>query len=152
MLRPDFFAAGEWQGENQRTIGAYYVEWQRGQAAHSIPFLHNPTVCLPMSGCELVRPIGTVPVRWAGGEIPFRAYLFRRTGEEFAVGFVIWDPSRGRPLENDSVGWRAWMTARLLHVIEARADQPAQLLAVAVWGEHPEERLATTIGALIVAR
>lgn len=152
MLRPDFFASGEWQDDQQRRIGAYYVEWRRGQAAHSIPFMHNPTICLPMSGCELVRPIGTVAVRWAGGEIPFHAYLFRRTGEIFAVAFVIWDPSRGRPLENDSVTWRSWMTARFQHVVEARADQPAQLLAVAVWGEKPEEHLSDNIGALIGAK
>ena len=147
-----FFSAGEWCDVNQRLIAAYYIEWQRGQAAHSIPFLHNPTICLPMSGCELVRPIGTFSVRWSGGEIPFATYIFRRAGEEFAVGFTLWDSSRGRPLENDSVGWRAWMIARLRHVIEARADQPAQSFAVAVWGEQPEARLAGVIADLITRR
>jgi hypothetical protein len=152
MLRPDFFAAGEWEGEHQRRTSAYYIEWQRGQAAHSIPFLHNPTVCLPMSGCELVGPLGVIAVHWAGGEIPFRAYTFRRSGEDFAVGFAIWDPSHGRSLENDSVGWKGWVTARLQHVVEARADQPAQLLSVALWGEHPENELSKAIGSLIVRR
>lgn len=152
MLRPDSYAAAEWQDDHQRPIGAYSVEWRHGQAARSMPFLHNPTICLPMAGCELVRPIGIVPVRWAGGVVPFRAYLFRRIGQEFAVGFVIWDPSRGRPLENDYVGWRGWMVTRFQDVAEARADQPAQMLAVAVWGEHPEDRLAANIEALIISR
>ena len=152
MLAPDYFVAGEWETGDQRLNGAYYIEWRKGQAAHFIPFLHNPTVCLPMSGCELVRPIGIVPVRWAGGEIPFRAYIFRRTGEEFAVGFTVWDPSRGRPLENGSSGWRSWMKMRLSHVVDARANQQAQMLAVAVWGDRPEEHLASAIAALITQR
>ena len=152
MLAPDYFVSGEWENEDQRLNGAYYIEWRKGQAAHSIPFLHNPTVCLPMSGCELVRSIGTVAVRWAGGEIPFRAYIFRRNGEEFAVGFTVWDPSRGRLLENESSGWWSWMMMRLSHVVDARADQPAQMLTVAVWGDRPEEHLAGAIAALIVRR
>jgi exosortase len=149
MLRPDFFAAGEWRDAQQRQVSAYYIEWRRGQAAHSIPFLHNPTVCLPMSGCELVRPLGIVPVRWAGAELPFRAYLFRRNREEFAVAFIIWDSWRGRPLEDESGSWMAWMKMRLSHVADARSEQPAQLLSVAVWGEHPEKRLPATIAGLI---
>jgi hypothetical protein len=38
---------------------------------------------------------------------------------------------------------------RLSHVADARSEQPAQMLTVAVWGEHPEERLPTTIAGLI---
>ncbi len=149
MLRPDYFAAGEWETADQRLNAAYYIEWRKGQAAHSIPFLHNPTVCLPMSGCELVRPIATLPVRWAGGEIPFQAFIFRRAGEEFAVAFTVWDPSRGRPLENESSGWQSWIKMRFNHVLEARADQPAQMLTVAVWGDRPEAHIAAAIASVI---
>ena len=109
------------------------------------------TCALPiLSGCELVRPLGPLPIRWSGGEIPFQAYLFRRHGHDFALAFAIWDPSRGRPLvDHQLAGWRGWMESRLTEVIEARAHQPAQLLSVAVWGAQPAAPLAATIPALI---
>jgi exosortase/archaeosortase family protein len=152
LLRPDHFSAAEWRDQEQHLAGAYYVEWQRGQAARSLPFLHNPTVCLPLSGWVLVRAAGTQSVRWSGGEIPFHAYVFRRTGEEFVVGFAIWDPSRGRPLASTAAGWNAWMAAQFSDVIEARADQPAQLLSLALWCAGAEERLGSTLATLIFPR
>lgn len=151
-LGPDHFAAGEWRDAKGEVSAAYYVEWHRGQTARFVPFLHNPTVCLPMSGCELVRAAGTTTVHWASGELPFHTYVFRRAGDEFAVGFVIWDPSRRRSLQQHDAGWRAWVRERLSHIAEARIDQPAQLFTVAVWGPQAEARLPAIIAGLIAPR
>lgn len=150
MLAPDRFTAAEWRDAGQRRHAAYYIEWHSGQAARFLPFLHNPTVCLPMSGCELVRAGGVRLVRTPAGELPFQTYLFRRTGEEFAVGFLIWDPLRGRVLEQPrTTRWSEWLAERVAHVAEARADQPAQMLTVALWGEGAEKELDQAIASLI---
>jgi exosortase/archaeosortase family protein len=151
ILGPDYFAAAEWRDAEDRMTSVYYVEWRRGQAARSVPFLHNPTVCLPLSGCEYVRPAGDLVVRWAGGEIPFARHVFRRAGEEFSVAFVLWDPARGRPLRKIEAGRAGWLAAQFADVREAREHQPAQLLTVAAWGPRAEERLTGIVSALIVA-
>ena len=67
MLLPDSYEAGSWQEGRDLRLAAYYVEWTKGSAARFIPFLHNPTVCLPRSGCELVRPLGVLQCAGKGG-------------------------------------------------------------------------------------
>lgn len=151
MLRPDAYEAGSWQERGDMRVSAYYVEWTKGSAARFIPFLHNPTVCLPRSGCELVKPLGMIPVRWSGGVIPFHAYIFREAGQELAVAFTIWDTARNRPLERQTepASWAVWFRDQWTVVSEARRDQPAQLFSVAVYGKGAQSRLASLIGPLI---
>ncbi len=133
ILNPDIYRAGSWRDENNQRISAYYIEWNRGQVARSIPFLHNPTVCLPAAGCELVATLEIVEVAKGAGKIPFRTYKFRQANEEMLVAFTIWDSSRARPLtqsELDSPG--SWWVAQWQEVRQARQHQPAQLLTIAL--------------------
>jgi len=136
LLRPDFYEAGRWQAEKEVELSAYYIEWRRGQVARFLPFLHNPTVCLPMAGCELESELGLITVSWQGLEIPFHAYKFRRAGSELWVAFTIWDPSRGRPLAQTPDGFAVgqWWRERWQEVREKRQDQPAQLFTLAIIG------------------
>ena len=152
ILQPDFFSSGSWGGSGSPETYAYYIEWRRGTVARFIPFLHNPTVCLPMAGCELEASLGVVPVRWSGGVIPFNAYLFRRAGAEMTVAFAIWDTGRDRPLERPAgySGWGAWFGSRWGDVREARRDQPAQLLSVSIAGRASSAGIAATLAPIIV--
>ncbi len=130
MLRPDVFEAGTWLDGDER-VYSHYIEWRKGQVARSIPFLHNPTVCLPLSGCELIESLGSIAVTWRGGQLPFHVYKFRRSGEEILVAFTIWDPSRGRPLQEiKTQSWAEWWSMQWGEVREARRHQPGQLLSV----------------------
>ena len=149
MLRADGYEAGSWTGADRRPRSAYFVEWRRGQVARFIPFLHNPTVCLPMSGCELVRDSGEIAVRWEGREIPFHTYVFRAMNEEMAVAFTVWDPQRGEPLRRMDAGGAAWWAAQWADVRAARQHQPAQLLTLAIFGAGGAELLAAEAAALI---
>lgn len=152
MLRPDHYAAAHWRGGDGRERTAYYVEWQKGQVARHTPFQHNPTVCLPYSGCELLESLGTVPVKWARGTIPFHAYIFRQMNMDLVVAFVIWDPVRGKSLQEPGPGDRqSLVRTRWRDVIEARPDQPAQLLALAIQGRENLSRLTGELEALIQA-
>ncbi len=150
MLRPDAFAAGSWR-QGELTLAAYYVEWRRGQAARSIPFLHNPTVCLPMSGCELIDALPPLDVRWALGTIRFHVYRFRRIGEDFIVAFTIWDPTRGAPLirAEEEASWRDTWRTRWREVRSARKHQPAQLLTVSITAVGDDGDSAAALSATI---
>ncbi|HVU22869.1 MAG TPA: exosortase/archaeosortase family protein [Opitutus sp.] len=152
LLRPDTFLAGSWRTDSNLAVSGYYIEWKRGQVARSIPFLHNPTVCLPLAGCELESSLAPIDVSWSGGSIPFFAYKFHRMGEEILVAFTIWDPSRGRLLEKpDSYrSWAEWWSAQWAEVREARRDQPGQLLAVTLpWTENAPDMMRLVLMQLI---
>jgi exosortase len=150
MLRPDRFESGSWIGPDQLLRSAYLIEWQAGQVARSVPFLHNPTVCLPYAGCELVRELGVIQVRWSGGLIPFHTYVFRSMNEDMLVAFTVWDPVRGRELQDTVEGWGAWWQRQWRDVSEARQHQPAQLLAFAVMGGGEDHNLIRDLEALVV--
>lgn len=140
VLRPDHYIAGKWTHVGG-SASAYYIEWIQGQAARSAPFDHNPTVCLPLAGCELMETLPFINVPWTAGPIPFRAYKFRRAGELLLVAFVIWDPVGGRPLTQERVAHsrREWWALQWTEVQHARQHQPAQLLTVTLPWHHREE-------------
>jgi hypothetical protein len=152
MLRPDYYIAGSWGDSGGVALAAYYIEWRQGSVARFIPFLHNPTVCLPMAGCELVESLGVISVRWAGGDMPFHGYIFRRGDEDMAVAFVIWDTARNRPLEKAGQfsSWGDWFRAQWDDVREGRRNQPAQLLSLAIVGNQARERLAPELEGLVL--
>ncbi len=154
MLRPDFFVAAIWRDEKGQPTSAYYVEWHHGQVARYLPFFHNPTVCLPMSGCEMSGSLGDLEITIGDLTIPFMGYRFRRAGEEFRVYFTIWDPSRAAPLDAVPVGggFRSWWDYQWRDVIEARRDQPAQLFTVAIYGERSEAEVLQLMTELLVRR
>ncbi|HLP24487.1 MAG TPA: hypothetical protein VK477_02330, partial [Acidobacteriota bacterium] len=115
------------------------------------PFLHNPTVCLPLAGCDLVDSLGVLNVDWRGLTVPFHVYKFKRVNSEMAVAFVIWDPSRIQPLEQAThASWSEWLASRWRDVAEAREHQPAQLFTVAIdWTPDASRRLEQLIGQLL---
>lgn len=149
MLRPDHFEAGQWIGHDLRARSVYYVEWSKGQVARSVPFLHNPAVCLPYAGCELVRKLDDVHLTWQGGTMPFHVFLFKRTNEDLLVAFTIWDPSRGRELQDMDAGGRSWWSRQWRDVREARENQPAQLLAFAVTGGETMDELEEDLAGMV---
>ena len=151
LLGPDTFVAGTWPLGRDVYAFAYYIEWHEGQKARTVPFLHNPTVCLPFAGCELMETLPSLPVAWSHGEIPFFAYRFRRLGEQTLVAFTIWDPSRGQLLAaSDIASWRTWFSRQWTEVRAARKDQPAQLFAVSIpWDEEAPARMQQLLSSLI---
>ena len=153
MLRPDAFYSGSWVEADGVRRMVNYVEWHQGQAARTSPFFHNPTVCLPSSGAELLESSGTLEIPWGEGTVPFETYLFRQMNDELVVAFTVWDPSRGAPLrsprQNDT--WLGWLSEQWQDVVEAREDQPAQLLAFAMVGSENRDRLPFELARLLTA-
>ncbi len=151
MLRPDAYAGGTWLiGDDP--VWVYYVEWREGQFARTIPFQHNPTVCLPYAGCELEESCGTMTVTWRGLELPFEVYRFRRADESMLVAFVVWDPSRSERMQQVAYqGWWRNLRSRWEEVSAGRRHQPGQLLSFAVFGDWDLPRLQTEIHRVLVA-
>lgn len=136
MLHPDIYQAGRWLAQDSIAAEAYYIEWTQGQAARSVPFLHNPTICLPYAGCELTASLPPIEVLWRGGTIPFYTYQFRRTDTPLLVAFTIWDPDRGQLLQRpeQTRTWLQWFRRHWHDVATGREHQPAQLLALSIAG------------------
>ena len=152
LLVPSHFEAASWRDEQGQLLSAYYIEWHNGQAARYVPFLHNPTICLPLAGCEMRADLGEIEVTVDGLSLPFRGYRFRRGGEEFRVYFTIWDTSRAKPLSSsdDDQVLTDWWKHQLRDVIEARRDQPAQLFTVAIYGDLSAGEIRRTLTQLLI--
>ncbi|MBC8010925.1 MAG: hypothetical protein H7067_12610, partial [Burkholderiales bacterium] len=148
------YLAGHWRDESGERVAAYTLEWRRGQLARTLPFLHNPTVCLPLAGCELREERGTHVFRFGGLDLPFRSYLFSRAGEEFVISFIVWDPYRGEALHQseDTPDLPSWLAVQWREVRERRRHQPAQMLCLAVYGADPETRTQELLETIVQAR
>lgn len=152
LLRPDSFASGRWRTAADESVAAYYIEWNKGQVARAIPFLHNPTVCLPMSGCELVDAQPDIDLPLGALTLPFQTYRFRRLDREMLVAFTVWDPTTQAPLKqpDEASGWGSWLGGRFADVIEGKQHQPAQMLAVAVpWTDTADRELRWLLGKIV---
>ncbi len=152
LLRPDFYAAANWRDTGDEVVSSYYIEWRTGQVARAIPFLHNPTVCLPMAGCELVSELPAITVPVGSLQIPLSTYRFRRVGRDMLVAFVVWDPLEARPLRQTSGAdtWTDWFMIRWRDVLDARQHQPAQLFAIAIsWRESSAEDLQKLLSRML---
>jgi len=152
LLRPDVFASGRWRDAQDETVAAYYIEWRRGQSARAIPFLHNPTVCLPMSGCELVDSQPAIVVTVGSLQIPFQTYRFRRIDREMLVAFTVWDPLTQAPLKQleGRLDKTAWLQLRWSDVVEGKQHQPAQMLAVALpWSHAADQEMRWLLGKIL---
>ncbi|MFH1497769.1 MAG: exosortase/archaeosortase family protein [Verrucomicrobiota bacterium] len=150
MLVPDHFSSGTWIGADGVSRSANYIEWHSEQAARAIPFTHNPTICLPSSGYELVRSLGTINVPWENGVVPFHTHVFRRMDQEMLVAFTVWDPQRGQLMESVEPKTKAdWWIDRWQVVRQARLNQPAQMLSFAIRSPAQPERLPQELAALL---
>ncbi|GAB5561657.1 MAG: hypothetical protein SynsKO_33040 [Synoicihabitans sp.] len=152
LLQPDAFLSGSWRGPDGHLRMVNYVEWHQGQAARSTPFVHNPTVCLPHAGAELERELGVIEIPWDGEVVPFHTFLFRQGGELLAVGYTIWDPSRGIPMPLPSSGGTrvGWIREQWREIANAREHQPAQLLAFGIIGAENYDLIANEIRELMI--
>lgn len=153
MLRPDVYDAGRWRNPADDDVWAYYVEWRTGQIARSVPFLHNPTVCLPMAGCELISREAPLVIESDGDALPFATFRFRQMGRDLFVAFTLWDPSQRRPLVQRSThgSWVNWLQTQWTDVAAAREHQPAQLLAASLpWHARSREDMQSLLKKIIV--
>jgi exosortase len=106
-LQADDYAAASWKSADGTPRSAYFIEWRTGQKARFMPSLHNPAICLPMIGSQLVGRFEVAPVRVGRFTLPFSGYEFRREGRPNYVFSILWDMDEARAFvpPPDLKGW-----------------------------------------------
>ncbi len=111
------------------SAAAYYIEWHKGQAARFVPFLHNPTVCLPLAGCELEKAAGRhSSCGESARDIPFHAYHVpaRRRGTGGGL-HRLGHSARGRPLEKPAEDSSAWLEPLVPQPLDGKFAKPGRI-------------------------
>ena len=141
LLRADDYAAASWKTSEGSSRSAYFIEWRTGQKARYLPTLHNPSICLPMSGSQLIGEFEETHVRVGRFELPFNSYEFSRGGRPAYVFTILWDVDEARafvppPAVN---GWMAEVRFRWADVLARRARVRVDVCTYQVSGETTRE-------------
>lgn len=95
---------------------AYAVNW-RGDIAHAESAeWHDPTVCLPAGGAQIVATLEPVTITIDGEAVEFAAYRFMADGKPQHIFFAHWDGWLGRSRRTDATQMpnvSAWRLARV---------------------------------------
>ncbi|MBI3886495.1 MAG: exosortase/archaeosortase family protein [Opitutae bacterium] len=144
---------GQLTGDDGAPRAAYRIGWQTGQSARFVPFNHNPAVCFPSAGCELVADFGPVAVPLGRFALPFRSYLFRRGGERFHVFYLVWDNDANQPLraEDPTQGSLSWLRQAWDEVRLRRLNLNAQMFIYAVYGDAESAEVLAAFPSEIAA-
>jgi hypothetical protein len=123
-LRADDYAAASWKAADGTPRSAYFIEWRTGQKARFMPSMHNPAICLPMIGSQLVGRFEVAPVRVGRFTLPFSGYEFRREGRPNYVFSILWDMDEARAFvpPPDLKGWLTALRFRWADV-QARRER-----------------------------
>jgi len=142
LLQCDYHKIGHWQNREGSRRAGYILEWSRGDIARQTISLHNPEVCLPVSGQQLVRAREEIMVSGpAGAPLPFRVSEFVGSEGVFYVFYLAWDTSHGRALAaaNDD-SFSSWLAFRLDEVRAGRSRFKARVVALAIYGTPDFDR------------
>jgi len=119
-------------GEEKRA--AYFIEWNTGQKARALPFLHRPDVCLPMAGCDFAGRFAVEPVRVGELELEFEGYTFTRRGQELHVFRLVWDADEAREVVTpaEDSGWTEALAQRWDDVRSRKVRVRVQICTYAI--------------------
>jgi exosortase len=106
MLKYDEGRAAEWDVANTRWT-AFFFRWKAGPARSRIlARTHRPDICLPASGYQLERDLGTVSVNAVGLSIPFQAFVFSSRTGPVHVFYCAWqDRAKSAEANDTRTGW-----------------------------------------------
>lgn len=151
MLKCDGYASGIWSDGSAR-LQAIFVQWNPGEVAGYLSKVHNPSVCLPSTGFEMVGYSPPKLYEVHGLHLPFSHYVFRRGGEATHVFYCLWDDRRqGEPYMHQSGG--VWEN-RLKAVWQGRGNSGQRVLELALWGvpeaSEAETKFISAVERLVV--
>ncbi|QYM79338.1 exosortase/archaeosortase family protein [Horticoccus luteus] len=140
LLLCDAHEVGHWNTRDGHARAGYVLEWWSGQSARFATALHNPTVCLPMSGKALERARGIVPLTVGGVALPFQAYVFSSERGPMRVYYLQWDVRAGESFatRTGSDGPTSWLAQQWQDVRRARRNFQAMVIGLAVWGARDD--------------
>jgi exosortase len=135
LLGCDTHQVGHWTSDDGAPRAGYVIGWQRGQTARYTTALHNPSVCLPISGSHLVADRGRVVVEIGALKLPFQAYVFANELGPMHVYYLPWDVRAGQPFgqRTGTRGMPGWIAQQWNEVRLARRNFEATVLTLVVF-------------------
>lgn len=86
VLRYDEMRGARWLDPASRvTWNVNFIEWEPDNDLNGINAVHNPTICLPSAGMELVETLGPKNVEIGTENVPFQCFLFETAGRKLYV-------------------------------------------------------------------
>ena len=86
VLRYDEMRGAHWVDPASRVAwNVNFIEWEPDKNLNGINAVHNPTICLPSAGMQLVKSLGRKMVDVGGEPVPFQCFLFETQGRELYV-------------------------------------------------------------------
>lgn len=137
-------ARGATWSDGQAQWVVMVIEWDPGKKVSAMDSRHNPVICLPSTGFELVREIGGVRVPTSAGDLTFRGYEFRQGGR------TPWVFSTSiRPLDLPEPVFRAGRLERRITQFEravfGNRQSPERILLVAIDGPRTQAEAEQTL-------
>lgn len=147
ILHCETGVSASWQDMSGNAWNAFVLSWAPDKKLSDVDSAHNPTICLPAAGFELVEagPVVNMPI--GDDQMPFQTWIFKQGGmpvyvfmgvrRQYEVGelFLVTGTGResklNRALEKASVGLRgAPLQALQLFVRGPRSLEEATELAI----------------------
>jgi hypothetical protein len=146
ILHVETGLSASWRDARGNAWNAFSLSWPPDKRLGEIDSAHNPTICLPAAGIELVEPGPVVNMQIGDTEMPFQTWIFKQGSQEiyvfmgvrreFNVGelFLVTDTSRegklSRAIGKASTGVRGGpLQALQLYVVGPRSLEEATELA-----------------------
>ncbi len=136
LLQCDAHDLGRWRDSSGARRAGFVLEWHKGHVAQYAIRLHNPDICLALSGSELLATRPPIVVKVGALELPFAVREFRRGSQVYHVYFLPWNVSSGRPLpivETPGDSSLSWFDRQWSEVRARRRNLEAREVAIAIF-------------------
>jgi exosortase len=152
MLRYDEARQVHWMEADGTPWQLSWFYWKAGRTAGYLAKTHNPLVCMPAAGYEVVS---VLPIQFAnlhGLQMPFRIYRFQQEG---SVVYVLYSRWEDRALEQSFASEGVTRFNRLQSVWRGRGIHGQRVISLALWGasdpEQARDRLLRQLETLVIA-
>lgn len=138
LLRYDNGRTGSWIGDDGSHLTVFHLQWLPDKRKNGTDILHNPTICLPSVGLELVAPLPEVDISIKGVRFRFNAWQFKSSTTPVFVFTAV-----RRERDFDSVTYsrekKEQRLSKLRKVVDGNRGNPVETLQVVVVGPSDRE-------------
>jgi exosortase len=141
ILRYNEGRQAKWQDEAGNLWQVFFFRWEPGRNSARLASAHTPDVCMRGLGCRLIRDLGIQQLAVKGLVLPFRQYVFERSGTQLNVFYCRWEDEVSAEIDNSH--YDIGRLSRFRAVFAGRRHLGQQVLEAIVTGpETPAEGLA----------
>jgi hypothetical protein len=141
VLHFDRARGGTWIDSGLNRWIVTIIEWDPGKKVSAMDSRHNPIICLPSVGLQLVRELGETRVEIPGGHVAFHSFEFERGGRKSYVFSAV-----TRPLALQETVYRSGKMERRITQLEkaiyGNRQSPEREILIAIEGPSSAEEAA----------